>query len=110
MKTDIDPDAIFAPPILTLIAVALGYSQGRRIRGGKPLSSIQRKMLFYFAFFALGMTYAIMLHDQLAALFHWRSAWIAVMVAWGALLAAIAWMRYRSTALPRPPVDGDGSV
>jgi hypothetical protein len=61
VKTGIDPFAILAPPILTLIVIVLGYSQSRRIRGGKPLSSIQRKMLFYFAFFVLGMGYAIML-------------------------------------------------
>jgi len=110
MKTDIDPYAIFAPPILTLIGVALGYSQCRRIRGGKPLSSIQRKMMFYFAFFALGMTYTMAFHDQLAALFRWKNAWIAVIVAWGALLVAIAWMKHRRTALPRTPAAGDGGV
>jgi len=107
---DIDPFAIFAPPILTLIAVALGYSQSRRIRGGKPLSSFQRKLMFYCPFFILGMGYAIMLQDHVAALFHWRNAWIAVIVVWGALLAAIAWMRHRRTALPRPPAPGDGGV
>ena len=109
MKTEFDPYAIFAPPILTLIGVALGYSQCRRIRGGKPLSSVQRKMMFYFAFFSLGMTYTMAFHDQLAALFRWKNAWIAVIVAWGALLAAIAWIRYRSAALPPPPA-GDGGV
>jgi glucan phosphoethanolaminetransferase (alkaline phosphatase superfamily) len=110
MKMDIDPSAIFAPPILTFICVVLGYLHGRIIRRGKPLSSIQSKMLFYFAFLVLGMLYAIMLHDQLAALFHWRNAWIAVMVAWGALLVAIAWIRYRRVALPRPSAVGDGGV
>ena len=102
MKTDIDPFAIFAPPILTLVVLVLGYVHARIIRRGKPLSSIQRKMLFYATFFVLGMGYATMLQDHLAALFHWENAWVAVMVAWGALLAAIAWTRYRRNALSRP--------
>ena len=110
MKADIDPYAIFAPPILTLIAVALGYSQSRRIRGGKPLSSFQRKLMFYCPFFILGMTYAMAFHDQLAVLFHWRNAWIAVSVASAGLLAAIAWMRYRSAANPRLPATRDSGV
>ena len=101
MKTDIDPAAIFAPPILTLIVLVLGYVQSRIIRRGKPLSSIQRKLMFYMPAFVLGMTYTIMLQDHLAVLFHWENAWIAVMVTWGALLAAIAWTRYRRNALSR---------
>lgn len=68
-------------------------------------------MLFYFAFFILGAAYAIMLEDYLAALFHWKNAWIAVMVAWGALLAAIAWKRRRGGASrqyePGRPAAGD---
>jgi hypothetical protein len=110
MKAAIDPFAIFAPPILTLIVVVLGYLWGRAVRRGKPLSSTQRAMLTYSAVLVLGLTYAEMLEDELAAIFHWKNAWIAVMVAWGALLAAIAWMRYRSAALPRPPAAGDGGV
>jgi tryptophan-rich sensory protein len=115
VKTDIDPFAIFFPPILTLIVIALGYSQSRSIRGGKPLSSIQRKLMFYMPAFVLGMGYAMAFHEQLAALFRWENAWIAVMVVWGALLAAIAWMRYRCNALSRAtatprndsPANGD---
>ena len=99
MKAGIDPFAIFAPPIVTVIVILLGYSQARRIRRGKPLSSFQRKLMFYFPLFVLGMGYAIMLQDHLAALLHWEKAWIAVMVAWGALLAGIAWARYRRNAL-----------
>jgi len=101
VKAGIDPFAIFAPPVVTLIAIALGYSQAKRIRRGKPLSSFQRKLMFYFPLFFLGMGYAIMLQDHLAALFHWENAWIAVMVAWGALLAVVAWTRYRRNALSR---------
>ena len=58
--------------------------------------------MVYMPAFVLGMGYAIMLQDHLAALFHWENAWIAVMVAWGALLAGIAWTRYRRNALSRP--------
>jgi membrane protein implicated in regulation of membrane protease activity len=56
----------------------------------------------YGPVFTLGMCYAIMLQDHLAVLFHWRNAWIAVIVASGALLATIAWTRYRGNALSRP--------
>lgn len=110
MRREIDPFAIFAPPILTVICVILGYLHGRIIRRGKPLSSIQKKMLFYFAFFILGMGYAIMLQDQLAVLLHWRNAWIAVMVAWAALLAVVAWKRYRGNAPSQQAAAGDGGV
>jgi|KBSMisStaDraftv2_1062788.scaffolds.fasta_scaffold57635_2 TRAP-type mannitol/chloroaromatic compound transport system permease small subunit len=74
MKTDIDPFAIFAPPILALVVLVLGYVQSRMIRRGRPLSSIQRKLMFYGPVFTLGMCYAIMLQDHLAVLFHWKSA------------------------------------
>lgn len=99
MIADIDPFAIFAHPILTLIGIVLGYVHCRLIRGSKLLSPIQRKMLFYFAFSVLGMTYAMAFHNQLAVLFHWENAWIAVMVAWGTLLAVIAWTKHRRNAL-----------
>lgn len=108
--TGLDPFAIFAPPILTLIVIVLGYLQSRMIRRGRPLSPLQRKLMFYMPTFVLGMGYAIMLQDQLAALFHWKNAWIAVMAAWGALLAAIAWTKYRANARTRAldglPKDG----
>jgi hypothetical protein len=55
-------------------------------------------MLLYATVFVLGMGYAIMFQDHLAALFHWASAWIAMIVAWGALLAAIAWTKHRGGA------------
>ena len=92
----LDSFDLLAPPILTLIGTVLGYLWCRTVRRGQPLSPIQRNMLFYFAVFVLGMGYAIMLQDRLAILFHWESAWIAVMMAWGVLLAVIAWARHRS--------------
>ena len=42
MKTDIDPDAIFAPPILTLIVVALGVSFERKL--GKLTDDVMNKI------------------------------------------------------------------
>ena len=66
--------------------------------------------MFYFPIFVLGMGYAIMFQDHLSALFHWEKAWIAVIAAWGALLAGIAWARYRRNALSQSRVaSGDGS-
>src|SRR5579863_4929502 len=81
--TSLDPFDLPLPPVVTLAVLVLGYVQSRIIRRGKPLSSIQRKLLFYGPVFTLGMTYAMAFHGQLAALFHWENAWIAVMVAWG---------------------------
>jgi len=101
----VDIDDALAPPILTLISVILGYLWGRTVRRGKPLSSIQKTMLFYFGLLMLGLTYAIILQVQLAILFHWKNAWVAVMVAWGALLATIAWAKHRGTRSLAPPKD-----
>jgi hypothetical protein len=99
--TSLDPFDLPLPPVVTLAVLVLGYVQSRIIRRGKPLSS-----LFYGPVFTLGMTYAMAFHGQLAALFHWENAWIAVMVAWGALLAAIAWTRYRNPGQqPLPPQE-----
>lgn len=91
----LDPFDLLAPLVITLAVLVLGYVQFRIIRRGQALSSIQRKLLFYGTVFTLGMCYAIMLQDQIGSLLHWRNAWIAVMVAWGMLLAAIAWIRHR---------------
>jgi hypothetical protein len=93
--TNIDPFDLLMPPVVTLAVLVLGYSQSRMIRRGQPLSSIKRKLLFYGPAFTLGMGYAIILQDQIGTLLHWRNGWIAVIVVWGALLAAVAWMRYR---------------
>ncbi len=93
--TGLDPFDLLMPPMVALAVLVLGYAQSRRIRGGQPLSSFQRKLLFYGPVFTLGMGYAMAFHLQLAALLHWENAWIAAIAAWGALLIAIAWPSYR---------------
>jgi hypothetical protein len=96
---------LLVPPVLTLIGSVLGYLWCRTVRRGKPVSSIQRNMLFYFAVFILGMTYAMALHGQIAALLHWQNAWVAAILVWSALLSAIAWIRYRRDREKRPVID-----
>ena len=61
--------------------------------------------MFYMPAFVLGMGYAVMFQDKLADLFHWEDAWIAVMIAWGALLGAIAWTRHRRSVRARTTQD-----
>jgi hypothetical protein len=94
---NLDPFALFGPPILALVVLVLGYVRCREIRGGRPLSSFQRKLLFYAPISCLGMGYSIMFQDELAVFFHWRDAWIAAMILWGAVTAAVAWLRHRKT-------------
>jgi hypothetical protein len=92
---DLDPFALFGPPIVTLVVLVLGYVRSREIRGGRPLSSFQRKLLFYAPVFCLGMGSSIAFQDELGTFFHWGNAWIAAIILWAALLAAVAWLRYR---------------
>jgi tryptophan-rich sensory protein len=88
---------IVAPPILTLIFSGICYAWARTTRRGKPLTSLQRGMILYAAVFALGMVYLILFQDGLGRFFRWRDAWIAALVLWGVMLAALAWRRHRST-------------
>lgn len=102
----LDPFDIFAPGILALIFLALGWISSRSIAGGGPLSSQMRKGLFYGFFFVLGMGYSM----AVVAMFGWpRPLWIVFTVAWALLLASIAWGRYRQTRTepetPRKPVS-----
>jgi hypothetical protein len=86
-----DPIDAVAPLVVTLITVVLSYLWSRGVRGGKQLTLFQRGLMWYGSIFVFGMTYTVMFHDQLSALVHWRQAWIAIVIAWGAFLASIAW-------------------
>ncbi len=93
---NIDAVDILAPPTITLIATVCGYMWSRTVRRGRPMTSFQRKMMWYGPMFILSTTYAAILHDQLAIATHWTFAWIAVIAIWGTLLALVAWVRDRN--------------
>jgi branched-subunit amino acid ABC-type transport system permease component len=93
--TDFDAIDVVAPSVVTLIAVVLAYSWSRRVRGGGPLTSFQKRLMWYGSAFVFGMTYTVMFHNQLSRLVHWKQAWIAIVIAWGFSLTLIAWYQYR---------------
>jgi hypothetical protein len=100
---DTDLVNIFAPPVLTLTFGGICYLWARAVRRGRPLTQLQRKMIFYATAFAIGMTYAILFQDTLGALVHWKNAWIATLVLWFFLLAIVAWLRNRTNQASELP-------
>lgn len=90
---DDDVVTLFAPPILTLVFLGIGYLWARTTRRGRPLTRLQRGMILYAVLFVFGMEYLIMFQDELGAFLHWKSVWIAAGALWGMLLAVIAWWR-----------------
>ena len=95
MQANIDWTAVAAIPVLVLILLVVIYLWSRGVRRGKPLLPIQKSMILYACLFSLGMGYAIVFKDELAALFGWKSAWIIAAILWGTLLALVAWHRHR---------------
>jgi hypothetical protein len=94
---------ILAPPVLSLVFSGICYLWARTTRRGKPLTSLQRRMVFYATIFALGMVYLILFQDNLAAFLRWKEAWIAGIVLWGVLVAIVAWQLsrvHRSSDVP----------
>jgi hypothetical protein len=97
-------DYILGPPIVGLIFLFLGRPYARLVSAGRPLSPIQRKMLFYGFFFVLGMGYSM----ALIASLHRQGKWAVVLtVGWGALLFFLALWRHRSTSTRKPRAGGD---
>lgn len=95
---------IIAPPVLALMFSVICYGWARATRRGKPLTSLQRGMILYATIFALGMVYLILFQDGLGKFLRWKDAWIAALVLWGLILAALAWWRHRSTLSERSDV------
>jgi len=93
--TNFDAIDVFAPSVVTLIAVVFAYFWSRGVRGGKPLTSFQKRLMWYGSAFVFGMTYTVMFHSQLSSLVHWKQAWIAIVIAWGLSLTSIAWYQHR---------------
>ena len=105
----IDLAGIVFVPIGTLMLLLVGYMWCRAVRGGRPLTRVQKTMLMYTCLFCFGMCYAIIFHRELAFLLHWKGAWVAITVVWGVVLAAaIVWKRRRNRCegrAQRPPAN-----
>jgi hypothetical protein len=85
-------DIVFAP-ILTIIFGLICYWRLNVLRRGRPLTSFMRVLLVCLCLFALGMTYAILFQDGLAALLHWKEAWLAAILGLAAVLTLFAWRK-----------------
>lgn len=88
---------VLMPPALALVFLVLGWPYARVLRGGKPLNTVQKKMLMYGFWYVLGMGYMVVTASALR-LPEWT--WIALIVAWSFLLALFAWLRYRQNSSP----------
>lgn len=101
---NLDPINILAPPIVAVGFLLLVWTSDRTITRGRPLTPHMKKVLLYSFFFVLGIGYLILWQDELGLFFHWRSAWIFLILTWGAMLASIAWWRHRQIrAVPETP-------
>jgi tryptophan-rich sensory protein len=91
---------ILLPPVGAIVVSLLGWGTARSMNGGRALSSIQKKMLFYGAFlFSLGMCYSMIIVARL----HWPKAlWIVFTVAWALALALTAYYRERRSVAGKP--------
>jgi hypothetical protein len=87
---------ILMPPVLALVFLILGWPYARFVAGGRPLNQVQKKMLFYGFWFILGMGYLVLIASKLR-LPDWM--WVAMIIAWAMLLAALAWWRSRRIGL-----------
>jgi hypothetical protein len=80
-------------PILTVIFGLGCYWRLRMLRHGRSLTPFMRVLLVCLCLFALGMTSAILLQDELATLLHWKEAWLAAILGWAVVLTLFAWRR-----------------
>jgi hypothetical protein len=82
-------DVLF-PPAGTLAFLFLSWSTMRTINAGRPLDRVQRRLVAYGAFFALGMCYVM----AVGSWFHWPTwIWFTLIAVWGVLILYIAWRR-----------------
>jgi hypothetical protein len=93
---DTDPTDFLVSFVLSLIFLALSWGWARTVRRGQPMTRVQKLMLLYSYLFALGMSECMAGHKYLANWFHWERAWIAAIIIWAMVIAAVAWLRHRS--------------
>ena len=94
-----DPFGQLLFPLLAGAFVAImGAFQGRLIRRGKPFTPGMKIAVIYGSLFTTGMCYAMAWDDKLASAFgsSRENLWIPLSIAWGILLAYVAWRRYKA--------------
>jgi hypothetical protein len=99
----VDVEGILLVPVLTALLAAICYAYARMVRHGRPLTSVQKRMVLCACIFAFGMGNAIVLQDLLASWSNWGKAWIGATVAWGLLVALAAWLISRQASSSRAP-------
>jgi uncharacterized membrane protein YoaK (UPF0700 family) len=101
----IDLAGILVIPIIALVFLLLGWSYGRSITRGQPLTATMRKILLYGFIFVLGTGYSAVLD----AMFGSRTPWVVFPAVWAVLLSVDAWLRSRkkdtASGAPREPIS-----
>ncbi len=98
---------------LVVTGVALGFLlvswvYGRVLSAGRPLNAFKRIILVYGFMFVLGTGYLMLIVADL----HWPKELLFPMIGvWGAVVALVAWWRYRRGIVcgasgQRPPSRG----
>ena len=91
----IDLQAIVLIPVMTVILAGFCYGYARMVRRGGALTQTQKSMILFACLFSFGMGYAIVFQEQLSRIMHWKQAWVATVVLWGALLGLFAYRKCR---------------
>jgi hypothetical protein len=98
---------ILFPPLGGLIWLFLSWGWCRTVRGGGPLTTVQKRIMLFGFLFVVGMVYLMAWNDQLSAGagLPGRLVWIPSSIAWGVILGVIAWEKYRKEA-SSPAISG----
>jgi hypothetical protein len=95
---------LFVPLVLGLFVALGGWCWGRMIKRGKPLTSVMKIIVVYFAIWATGAVYFMAWDDKIRDVLSYpnEQIWIPLSVAWAALLAFMAWRKIQRDANPAP--------
>jgi len=88
---------IFLPLLGGLVWLFLSWSWSKTVRGGKPLTLVQKSLLADGFLFFVVMVYLMAWNSQLGVAigFPGRLVWVPLSIAWGVVLGAFAWRKYR---------------
>jgi hypothetical protein len=74
-----------------LVCLLLIWGRARAVRAGRPLTTFQKKMIWYSFFFIIGMAYLMMFGSWL----HLPPVeWFIAAGVWGVSLAGVVWVRH----------------
>lgn len=93
-----DPFGQLLLPLLVGVIVAIMSALwGRIVRAGKPFTPGMKILLICVPLWVVGAGYAMAWDDKLASAFgsSRENLWIPLSIAWGAILAYIAWRKYK---------------